>query len=346
SEHGAEVILEVARFWSSIAVPREEAGRFDGRFQICGVIGPDEYHNAYPWRDCPGLDNNAYTNVMAVWTLCRALELREHLAAPRWQALCGQLQIDEAELARWELLSRRMFVPFHDGIINQYEGFERLEEFDPDMLPAEMRDKRVDWALRAIGRNADEFQITKQADALTLFYLFPKEDVIALFARLGYDCADDCILRTARHYLARTVHRSSLSRVVYGGALAQVAPDMSWDFYRHVLDTDLDPLKGESVAEGIHLGAMGGSIDILQRRYLGIDVRAGALSLAPCCPKDLCKLRLTVRYRGQLLEVENFPDGLRIFSRQENACAVDLLLHARRARLAPGHECRVPFGDA
>ncbi|HEX2603173.1 MAG TPA: glycoside hydrolase family 65 protein, partial [Oxalicibacterium sp.] len=63
---GAEMMLDIARFWSSIAVPREEAGCRDGRFQICGVIGPDEYHNAYPWRDRPGLDNNAYTNVMAV----------------------------------------------------------------------------------------------------------------------------------------------------------------------------------------------------------------------------------------------------------------------------------------
>lgn len=339
SDHGAEMILEIARFWSSIAVPGKEAGRFE----IRGVIGPDEYHNAYPWRDCPGLDNNAYTNVMAVWTLCRALELREHLAAPRWQALCRQLHLDDAELVRWDLLSRRMFVPFHDGIINQYEGFERLEEFDPAMLPDSMKDKRVDWALRAIGRNADQFQITKQADALTLFYLFPKEEVVALFARLGYDCADDCILRTARYYLARTAHRSSLSRVVYAGALAQVAPEMSWDFYRHVLDTDLDPLKGESVAEGIHLGAMGGSLDILQRRYLGIDVRTDALSFDPCCPESLCKIRLAIRYRGQLLEVENFSDDLRVFSRPENLRDVDLLFRSRRTRLGPGQECRLPL---
>jgi trehalose/maltose hydrolase-like predicted phosphorylase len=333
---GAEMMLEIARFWSSIAVPREDAGGFDGRFQICGVIGPDEYHNAYPWRDRPGLDNNAYTNVMAAWTLCRALELRECLPASRWQSLCRQLQIDNAELARWDLLSRRLFVPFHEGIINQYEGFEKLEKFDPAMLPSHMREQRVDWALRAIGRNADEFQITKQADALMLFYLLPKDEVAALFARLGYRCGDDCILRTARHYLARTEHRSSLSRVVYAGALAQVAPEMSWDFYKHVLDTDLDQLKGESVSEGIHLGAMGGSIDILQRRYLGIEVRRDGLSIDPCVPPQLGRVRLSLQYRGASILVAHMGDRMQLHAAAENPMPISVLFRGTRLRLSPG----------
>ncbi|CAL8480692.1 PfkB family carbohydrate kinase [Caballeronia sp. S22] len=62
---GVEMIVEIARFWAS-------AARFDatrGRYVIRGVIGPDEYHNEYPGVALPGLDNNAYTNVMAMWTL-------------------------------------------------------------------------------------------------------------------------------------------------------------------------------------------------------------------------------------------------------------------------------------
>lgn len=332
SDYGAEMILEIARFWSSIAVP----GKEKDRFEIRGVIGPDEYHNGYPWRDGPGLDNNAYTNVMAAWTLCRALELREWLPAARWQSLCAQLQIDDAELTRWDLLSRRLFVPFHDGVINQYEDFEKLERFDPAMLPPHMREQRVDWALLAIGRNADEFQITKQADALTLFYLLSKDDVTTLFARLGYSCSDDCILRTAHYYLARSAHRSSLSRVVYAGALAQVDLDMSWDFYRHVLDTDLDPMKGESVAEGIHLGAMGGSIDILQRRYLGIEVRREGLSIDPCIPPQLGRVRLSLQYRGASLLVEHMGGRLHLHAAAENAAPISVLFRGARQSLSPG----------
>ena len=41
---GAELILEVARLWSSLAT--FDAGR--GRYEIHGVIGPDEFHEGYP----------------------------------------------------------------------------------------------------------------------------------------------------------------------------------------------------------------------------------------------------------------------------------------------------------
>ena len=42
--YGAEMMLEIARFWSSIA-------RFNpdrGRYEIHGVMGPDEFHEKYP----------------------------------------------------------------------------------------------------------------------------------------------------------------------------------------------------------------------------------------------------------------------------------------------------------
>ena len=60
---GAELILEIARFWSSIAHLNEARGRYE----IHGVMGPDEFHEGYPGAPAQGLANNAYTNVMAVW---------------------------------------------------------------------------------------------------------------------------------------------------------------------------------------------------------------------------------------------------------------------------------------
>ena len=73
--HGAELILEIARFWSSIASFNDERGRYE----IRGVMGPDEFHEGYPGSPMPGLNNNAYTNVMAVWVLCRALDVLDLL---------------------------------------------------------------------------------------------------------------------------------------------------------------------------------------------------------------------------------------------------------------------------
>ena len=42
--YGAELILEIARFWSSIATFNDERDRYE----IRGVMGPDEFHEAYP----------------------------------------------------------------------------------------------------------------------------------------------------------------------------------------------------------------------------------------------------------------------------------------------------------
>ena len=59
-DHGAEMILEIARFWASAA--SYDPGR--DRFVIGGVMGPDEFHTGYPGAEEAGINNNAYTNIM------------------------------------------------------------------------------------------------------------------------------------------------------------------------------------------------------------------------------------------------------------------------------------------
>ena len=76
---GAEMMVQIARFWASIA-------KFDkarNRFEIRGVMGPDEYHDGYPDADEPGLHNNAYTNVMVAWLLGRTSQALELVPAFR-----------------------------------------------------------------------------------------------------------------------------------------------------------------------------------------------------------------------------------------------------------------------
>lgn len=336
ADSGAEMMLEIARFWASVARPRAD------RFEIKGVIGPDEYHNAYPDRTEPGLDNNAYTNIMAAWTLCRALEVLDHIPQQRRAELRQRLDLHDDEMARWDRISRRMFVPFHeDGIISQYEGVEQLHEFDRTMLPPSLADARIDWSLRAIGKNPDAYQITKQADALTAFYMLPVDEMINLLERLDYRLDRSGLRRTAQYYLRRTAHRSSLSRVVYAGALAQIDLPLSWNFFSHALETDLSALKGESIAEGIHLGAMGGTLDILQRRYLGLSARVDGLHVNPSLPEPLGKVHLGFRYRCQMLEAESAGDILFLRSKKSNRDEVTVIVDGKKRTLVPGAEMRI-----
>lgn len=335
---GAEMILEIARFWASIAEYTPELDRFE----IKGVIGPDEYHNSYPDRASPGLDNNAYTNLMAVWTLCRALEVLDYVPTQRREEIIQRLEIDLDEFALWDTISRKMRIVFHgDGIISQFEGFEKLREFDQQVLPPAFKDKRVDWALEAIGETADAYQVTKQADTLTLFYLLSPYEICSLFGRLGYPYDRDHLLRTADYYLKRTTHRSSLSRIAYAGALAQVDPSRSWNLYQQALKTDLHALKGESIAEGIHLGAMGGTLDILQRRYLGISADADGLRLDPVMPPDFGVVHLGFYYRGNELQVRGSHASFRIGSRPSNKEPVKILHPKGTIMLEPGGEISI-----
>ncbi|MFC1984761.1 trehalose-phosphatase, partial [Chloroflexota bacterium] len=101
SFYGAEILIEIARFWTSIV----RYNRSLDRYEIRRVMGPDEFHDAYPDADEPGIDNNAYTNIMAVWVLCRVLEAIELLPADRREALRDKLALRQEELERWKDIS-------------------------------------------------------------------------------------------------------------------------------------------------------------------------------------------------------------------------------------------------
>jgi trehalose/maltose hydrolase-like predicted phosphorylase len=334
-DHGGEMMLEIARFWASRVEHDAKADRYD----IRGVVGPDEYHTKYPGADRPGLDNNAFTNVTAAWTMGCTLEMFEHLPKRAQQALTEKLDLKPEEFELWEKIGRRMRVPFHgDRIISQFEGYETLKEFDPEILPEDLRDKRLDWALEAAGESVDAYQISKQADVLTMFHMFPVEEMLSLLGRLGYEFDREALKRTSDYYLERTEHRSSLSRIVYAGALAQVEAEKSWELFEEALGTDLHTLKGEDSAEGLHLGAMGGTFDVLQRRFLGIAFREGGIRLEPALPKKLGRVRFMLEVGGCLVEVESRDTQIRIRSEPDNERALTVEAGERRERIEPGEE--------
>ena len=163
-------MLEIARFWASIAHFNPERERYE----IHGVMGPDEFHEKYPDEPEGGLRNNAYTNVMVAWLCDIVGKLPSLLPASSIEGLRARLGIRDNELTLWQDMSRRMFVPFHgDGIISQFEGYDDLEELDWDAYRAKYGNiQRLDRILRAEGRDPNRYKITKQADTVMLFFLF------------------------------------------------------------------------------------------------------------------------------------------------------------------------------
>lgn len=307
---GAEMVLEIARFAASLAAYNPQLDRFE----IRGVMGPDEFHSAYPGAALPGLDNNAYTNLMAVWVLCRALDVLALLPHDRRRELCERLALGDDEIARWDAISRKMRLVFLDGgILAQFEGYDRLAELDWDGYRARHGNiQRLDLILEAEGDDPNRYKLSKQADVLMLFFLFSAEELRALFERLGYPFDGAVIPRTIAYYLDRTSEGSTLSRVAHAWVLARSDRPRSWALFGEALASDIADIQEGTTREGIHVGAMAGTVDLLERCYTGLELRDDVLWLNPRLPDGVRRLALLVRYRTHTLELTITHDALAV----------------------------------
>ncbi|GAA2757964.1 glycoside hydrolase family 65 protein [Actinopolymorpha rutila] len=337
--HGAEMLVEIARFWSGLAT-YEPIG---GRYEIRGVMGPDEYHDAYPGATRPGIDNNSYTNVMAAWVLRRALDALAVIPAYRRTELTSRLGLRHAELDRFEEVSRRLRVVFHDGIIGQFEGYDELAELDWAGYRAKYGDiRRLDRILEAEGDSVRRYQVSKQADVLMLFFLLGKDELTQVLNQLGYDLDPATILRTIEYHLDRTSHGSTLSAVVHAWVLARTDRHGSWAFFLQALGSDVRGGAQDTTAEGVHLGAMAGCVDLLQRCYPGIETRDDVLRLNPRLPRELTELELQLRYRGHWgVTVRCTQEEVRIGLRRSAAAPITVAVKDEQTTLRPGQSWRV-----
>ena len=322
ASYGAELILDIAAFWASIASFNDERGRYE----IRGVMGPDEFHDGYPESATPGLNNNAYTNILAVWVLCRALEVFDLLSEVRRTELTARLGLSAEEFARWDDMSRRMYVPFmDDGIIGQFEGYEELRELDWDAYRTRYGNiQRLDLILESENDSTNRYKLSKQPDVLMLFYLFSAEEIGQLFERLGYPFERETIPRNVDYYVDRSSQGSTLSRVVYAWVLARSDRSRAMNFFAQALQSDVSDIQQGTTAEGVHLGAMAGSVDLVQRVTTGIETRGDVLRLNPQLPREIERLDMRIRYRGHALDLRLTRDSLTVRGRNNPPAHISL----------------------
>jgi trehalose 6-phosphate phosphatase len=339
-QRGAEMLLEIARSFGSLA-------RYDhalDRYAVRGVVGPDEFHTRYPGGAEPGIDNNAYTNVMAAWVLDRALALLKMLPTARHAELSEALELGAEETERWDHIAQRLYVPFHeDGTISQFEGYERLAELDWAGLRARHADiRRLDRILEAEGDDVNRYKASKQADVLMLFYLLSAEELHTLMRRLGYPWEPSEIPRTIDYYLARTSHGSTLSAVVHASVLARAHRDDAMRYFLEALRSDIADVQGGTTPEGVHLAAMAGSLDVLQRCFAGVEMRGDALHLDPHWPSDLGRLKFAMGYREHVLAVEVSGDRVLVTAGPGGHAPIRVRCRGESAVLVPGGRVEFP----
>ncbi|MEV4643574.1 glycosyl hydrolase family 65 protein [Saccharopolyspora sp. NPDC049357] len=337
SSEGAELICEIARFFSALAT----YDRSRDRYVIRGVVGPDEYHTAYPGNDEPGIDNNAYTNIMTAWLCATATQILRELPDQRRRELTDQIDLRHHEIDRWDRLAHRMFVPFHDhGVLSQFEGYHQLAELDWDAYRRRYGDiQRLDRILEAEGDDPNRYQVSKQADVLMLFYLLSAEELEELLSGLGYPMAD--IPANVEHYLARTSHGSTLSAVVHAWVLARGDRPRALEFFDKALFSDLHDTQRGTTAEGIHLAAMTGTLDLVQRCFTGIEIRPDGLHLNPQWPTGVGPLELAVRYHGLPLTIRVSGRAVAVHTAPgPPSPTITCVCGPQRAHLRPGETAR------
>jgi alpha,alpha-trehalase len=334
ARYGAEMLVEIARLLTSLTSYNADLDRYE----MLGVMGPDEFHDAYPGASEPGIDNNAYTNVMTAWVLNRALDALSALPEHIGRRLESKLRLKEEEPGHWGEVSRKLVVPFHDeGIISQFQGYGDLAELDWDGYRERYGDiQRLDRILEAEGDTPNRYKASKQADVLMLFYLLSVTELRSLLGRLGHELSDESIQRNIDYYVNRTTHGSTLSRLVCSWVLVRSDREKSWGEFRRALLSDVADVQGGTTREGIHLGAMAGTVDLVQRGYTGLEVREDTLWLKPELPDELGYLDFQMRYRGHLIDLHIANDRLDLSSHPGPARPIQVGVEGQVIDLAAG----------
>ncbi|PKN48948.1 MAG: glycoside hydrolase family 65, partial [Deltaproteobacteria bacterium HGW-Deltaproteobacteria-20] len=271
---GVEIMLETARFWSSRASLDEE-----GRYHITMVVGPDEYHE--------GVDDNAYTNVLARWNIRRAIDALgwlEEADPGRAEDLRRALELADGELEEW----RRVASALVDGFDPETRLFEQFAGFyDMDDVPVEKLRPRPMAADLMLGRDVTlRSKVVKQADVVMLCYIL-SDEISDDVARANYD-----------YYEPITSHGSSLSPGIHAAVAAQFGElDDAVKDFKMATAIDLADNMGNA-ARGLHMATMGGIWQAAVMGFAGLQRRDEALRIDPHLPPGWKSVRVPLQFRG------------------------------------------------
>ena len=281
TEYGLEVLIAISRFW----VQRINWSSHKNRYVMLGVTGPNEYEN--------NVNNNWYTNTIAVWTLKYTLEALEFVKrdhASRYQEIARKiLFVETKEIAKWQDIIEKMYFPEDPkrGLFLQQDGFLDKELLSVNDLRPEDRPINQKWSWDRILRSC----FIKQADVLQGLYFFQDRYDISTI-RENFD-----------FYEPMTVHESSLSpcvHVILASALGY--KQKAYEMYLRTARLDLDDYNNDT-EDGCHITSMAGTWLSVTKGFGGMTVRDGKLSFNPFLPEQWKSYSFRLEFRGRVIKV-------------------------------------------
>lgn len=291
---GYDMVFETAKFWAS----RFEWNDAHRQYHINHVIGPDEYKEH--------INNNAFTNHMAYFNLKLAMRYANKLSQEHpelWETFSL-----EADYVDWQEKAERLYLPeprAEDLVIPQDDTYLQLPEID-------LAKYKNQTKVRTIYRdyNAEQIngiQVTKQADTVLLFYLIDQT-----FLRGDPRFSEAAKKANFRYYEAHTLHDSSLSLATHAIMASDIGErELAYQLFRQTCDIDMGPDMKTS-DEGIHAASIGGIWKSAVFGFAGVRLADGKLRINPRLPKNWQRLRFTVHWQGQPLQLDMTHESMDI----------------------------------
>lgn len=301
SQYGLEVLAEISRFWEE----RVNWSDSKGKYVMLGVTGPNEYEN--------NVNNNWYTNRIAVWTMEYTLEVLDYLKAnenARYQELLDKLKLTDEETAKWKHIIENMYYPYdaERDVFLQQDGFLDKElvpvkELAPENLPLNQN-----WSWDRILRSC----YIKQADVLQgLFFLSDRYDL-------------ETKKRNFDFYEPLTVHESSLSPCVHSILACELGyQEKAYEMYLRTARLDLDNYNNDT-EDGCHTTSMAGTWMAVIHGFAGLHVANDELVLKPFIPSHWKSFSFNVMFRGATLKVNVNEDSIVVVNETDVPAAIRL----------------------
>lgn len=311
-QYGYEILLDISKFWIDMTTLNKDSGKYS----IYDVMGPDEFHEGYPGLEKSGLKNNAYTNIMVSWLFKQVNELINNENSDVLEDVFQRTNFTDIDLQKINDIRHNLKLDFKGDILGQFEGYFNLKELDLDKYRQQYDNiSRMDRILKAHNDSPDNYQVAKQADTLMALYNLTDNDFFEIMNDLGYPIAnrEKFIDDNVKYYIARTTHGSTLSRIVYSMLLLKVGDtDMAWKLFYEALTSDYYDIQGGTTAEGIHLGVMGATINVVTTFFAGIDYRGDILEINPHMPKQWNEISFNIDFKGINYAFQVTADGVTI----------------------------------
>jgi maltose phosphorylase len=302
ADYGLEALIGMSRFWSQRTTFSENLKKY----VILGVTGPNEYEN--------NVNNNWYTNSLAVWTLSYTLKNIRVLKKENPEKLSGlykKLHFNfSADSARWQDIIKNMHFPIDNtrNIFLQQDGFLDKELKSASSIPADERPINQHWSWDRILRSC----FIKQADVLQGLYIF--ED--------HFDT--ETIKRNFEFYEPMTVHESSLSACIHSIVASRIGNiETAYELYLRTARLDLDDYNNE-VSNGLHITSMAGTWLAIVEGFGGMRINDGKVILNPMIPANWKSYSFHARFRGVLFEVKVTKECMSINNLSEKPLDLDI----------------------